>query len=438
MDMREYFVNQGRDDFWTEVQKMRGNNSATPTIVDDCLSEDDIALCFREKYNTLYNSVGYVPEEMARLRQEIEANACRHEGEMCPSHVLSVRDVTIALEMAARTGLITEEVACTSAQCSWKELSRKKVVPKKLKHINFSRPKKSHIRTPMKRQKAREHVGNISSTDIAALQTAAPTAAFFSSISIDQDSDTDTASEGESDVPSPLSTLYDPSAKDLSLRRSVCSLCPLSVWLAVHSFKMLSSSWRCTAGLFLHVLAIACFVYSVSTPWWVAGELRGSRVHLGLWSVCRNDFCLSVFDEGSVVLDILGSGWMNAVQILTCAGLGLIGVSLLLLMTYLKCCRLHDQHGPLQMAVFFLFLSSLSFVICEIVYWAETNNKIQFEFPKFSLHQRNSFGQPSDLQYSSSFYVLIGGILSSTLGGIYYTLEYRQLTNIRIHYVPIA
>ncbi|ELU10245.1 hypothetical protein CAPTEDRAFT_185960, partial [Capitella teleta] len=120
------------------------------------------------------------------------------------------------LEMAARTGLITEEVACTSAQCFWKELSRKKVVPKKLKHINFSRPKKSHIRTPMKRQKAREHVGNISSTDIAALQAAAPTAAFFSSISIDQDSDTDTASEGESDVPSPLSTLYDPSAKDLS------------------------------------------------------------------------------------------------------------------------------------------------------------------------------------------------------------------------------
>ncbi|ELU16751.1 hypothetical protein CAPTEDRAFT_216936, partial [Capitella teleta] len=47
---------KGRDDFWTEVQKMRGNNSATPTIVDDCLSEDDIALWFREKYNTLYNS----------------------------------------------------------------------------------------------------------------------------------------------------------------------------------------------------------------------------------------------------------------------------------------------------------------------------------------------------------------------------------------------
>ncbi|ELT89281.1 hypothetical protein CAPTEDRAFT_185041 [Capitella teleta] len=55
--MGEYFVNQGRDDFWTEVQKMRGNNSATLTIVDDCLSEDDIALCFREMYNTLYNSV---------------------------------------------------------------------------------------------------------------------------------------------------------------------------------------------------------------------------------------------------------------------------------------------------------------------------------------------------------------------------------------------
>jgi hypothetical protein len=75
----------------------------------------------------------------------------------CCSHAAAI---LFKLEMAARTGLITEEVACTSAQCSWKELSRKKVVPKKLKHINFSRPKKSHIRTPMKRQKAREHVGS--------------------------------------------------------------------------------------------------------------------------------------------------------------------------------------------------------------------------------------------------------------------------------------
>ncbi|ELU15150.1 hypothetical protein CAPTEDRAFT_200980 [Capitella teleta] len=128
----------------------------------------------------------------------------------CCSHAAAI---LFKLEMAARTGLITEEVACTSGQCSWKELSRKKVVPKKLGHMNFSRPKKSHIRTSMKQQKAREHVGNIRSTDIAALQTVAPTAAFFSSISIDQDSDTDTASEGESDAPSSLSTLYDPSVR---------------------------------------------------------------------------------------------------------------------------------------------------------------------------------------------------------------------------------
>ncbi|ELU05870.1 hypothetical protein CAPTEDRAFT_206130 [Capitella teleta] len=100
--MGEHFVNQGRGDFWTEVKKMRGNNSATPTMVDDCLSEDDIALCFRGKYNILHNSVGYVPEEMARLRQEIEANACRHEGEMCRSHVLSIRDVTIAVSNLKR------------------------------------------------------------------------------------------------------------------------------------------------------------------------------------------------------------------------------------------------------------------------------------------------------------------------------------------------
>ncbi|ELT97399.1 hypothetical protein CAPTEDRAFT_205440 [Capitella teleta] len=118
--MGEHFVNQERDDFWTEVKKMRGNNSATPTIVNDCLSEDDIALCFREKYNTLYNSVGYMPEEMARLRQEIEANACRHEGEMCRFHVLSTRDVTIASAM--RLMLKFSYCAATSGSFGlWKE-----------------------------------------------------------------------------------------------------------------------------------------------------------------------------------------------------------------------------------------------------------------------------------------------------------------------------
>ncbi|ELT88526.1 hypothetical protein CAPTEDRAFT_209643 [Capitella teleta] len=153
--------------------------------------------------------------------------------------------------MAARTGLITEEVACTSAQCSWKELSWKKVVPKKLKHINFSRPKKSHIRTPMKQQKAREHVGNISSTDITALQTFAPTAAFFSSISIDQDLDTDTASEGDSDVLT-LCTLRPVRQRPLDLQK----ICLLVVVFGCPDREKLKTVMRYASFSLSHVPAV--------------------------------------------------------------------------------------------------------------------------------------------------------------------------------------
>ncbi|ELT95628.1 hypothetical protein CAPTEDRAFT_213328 [Capitella teleta] len=122
--------------------------------------------------------------------------------------------LTVAISEVARTGLITEEVACTSGQCSWKELTEQEE--------GCTQEGEAHKLQQTQEEpypnsnEAREHVGNISSTDIAALQTVALTTAFFSSISIDQDSDTDTASEGESDVPSSLSTVYDPSAKDLS------------------------------------------------------------------------------------------------------------------------------------------------------------------------------------------------------------------------------
>ncbi|ELU00135.1 hypothetical protein CAPTEDRAFT_194581 [Capitella teleta] len=45
---------------------------------------------------------------LLRLRQEIEANACCHEGEMCPSHVLSVRDVTIAMAQPRTADRLTK------------------------------------------------------------------------------------------------------------------------------------------------------------------------------------------------------------------------------------------------------------------------------------------------------------------------------------------
>ena len=48
----------------------------------------------------------------------------------------------VRVELAVRMGLTSEDEACTSKLCKWKDMSRKQVEPSRLSMINFSRPKR--------------------------------------------------------------------------------------------------------------------------------------------------------------------------------------------------------------------------------------------------------------------------------------------------------
>ncbi|KAJ8353168.1 hypothetical protein SKAU_G00207350 [Synaphobranchus kaupii] len=119
------------------------------------------------------------------------------------------------VEISGR-GQTREEVACTSKENQWKDLSRKKVNPQKLKHINFRRPNRQMTRLPpLHRAPPPQNIPEITMEDLQALRQICPKTAVFTSINVITDSDTDSASEDGYDLPEPLTALYDPSAKDL-------------------------------------------------------------------------------------------------------------------------------------------------------------------------------------------------------------------------------
>ena len=73
---------------------------ATPlsSMVDDNDSEADIAQCFGRKYESLYTSVSYDPQEMDNLKEEIDASVFHHSNGDCLSHLLTVHDLTLAVK----------------------------------------------------------------------------------------------------------------------------------------------------------------------------------------------------------------------------------------------------------------------------------------------------------------------------------------------------
>lgn len=93
--MGEQFVQQKRVDFWLEVKRMRGNN----------------------KYENLYTSVPYDPDEMARLRQAISTDVYRHVDDECSSHAISFRTYHMQLKRSKResTMVTTATTQITSA-----------------------------------------------------------------------------------------------------------------------------------------------------------------------------------------------------------------------------------------------------------------------------------------------------------------------------------
>ena len=60
--------------FWSEVKRTLGHSKSLPNTVDGMQGNEQIASLFKDKYDQLYNSVGYNAQQMAALQREIDAN----------------------------------------------------------------------------------------------------------------------------------------------------------------------------------------------------------------------------------------------------------------------------------------------------------------------------------------------------------------------------
>ena len=95
--MGEHFLSDQRREFWTEVKKIKGNSSCTPSTVDGKQTEEEIAGVFQEKYRELYNSVSYDFDKFLTLSSSIDHNVRNHCDD-CNSHRIQVYDVRRAVE----------------------------------------------------------------------------------------------------------------------------------------------------------------------------------------------------------------------------------------------------------------------------------------------------------------------------------------------------
>jgi hypothetical protein len=57
--------------FWAETKKLTNQSHASAYMIDGCCDSSDIASLFANKYQALYNSVGYSSIEMEQLQSEL-------------------------------------------------------------------------------------------------------------------------------------------------------------------------------------------------------------------------------------------------------------------------------------------------------------------------------------------------------------------------------
>ena len=78
--------------FWTEVQRIIGYNKTRVNTLDGVQGGDQIAEIFREKYDSLYNSVSYDDCQIATLQEEIEL-AVMTRAEQDRSYKFTISDI---------------------------------------------------------------------------------------------------------------------------------------------------------------------------------------------------------------------------------------------------------------------------------------------------------------------------------------------------------
>ena len=87
--MADALINDPSRSFWTEVKRIRNNNSGTSLVVDGCSDKAKISQVFLRKYRELYTSVPYDAAEMQDILIEVESQlscvAAASAGHICTS-----------------------------------------------------------------------------------------------------------------------------------------------------------------------------------------------------------------------------------------------------------------------------------------------------------------------------------------------------------------
>ena len=94
--MGEAISNNNDRVLWDEVRKMSKSSHELPSMMDGIAGTEEIANIFGNKYKTLYNLVGYNPQNMKNLENKIESLIKGHCEK--PSKTLSVQEVKNGIE----------------------------------------------------------------------------------------------------------------------------------------------------------------------------------------------------------------------------------------------------------------------------------------------------------------------------------------------------
>ena len=88
-------MNNDRE-LWDEVRKLTKTNNSLPNMMDGLTGDEEISHIFSEKYDTLYNSVGYNIQDLNNLMDDIESRI--NAG--CPNHThtLTVKELKDGIE----------------------------------------------------------------------------------------------------------------------------------------------------------------------------------------------------------------------------------------------------------------------------------------------------------------------------------------------------
>ena len=101
-------------DFWTQVKKMKNSAGQCPSSVDGAVNQDEIANVFLQKYQMLYNSVGYDANQLQIVKDRISQMIAQHAPDDC--HSFTARDISKAAAQLKRdkhdgnAGLYTDHV----------------------------------------------------------------------------------------------------------------------------------------------------------------------------------------------------------------------------------------------------------------------------------------------------------------------------------------